>query len=158
MWVIIKNKSKELNLAISELANIDLNKYYIAKTKINKKLKNVLLNYFFLEIEHNTNLLNKIKYTKGVQQVLEDSIYHQKIINQFIDFCKSHEDKDGYLQREFFLKFLKTKGQFTSGPFKNIFFEVLDKNHKELKVLLDNYKHPIVIKNDNKDIGINFIK
>ena len=33
MWVIIKNKSKELNLAISELAKIDLNKYYIAKTK-----------------------------------------------------------------------------------------------------------------------------
>jgi len=158
MWVIIKNKSKELNLAISELAKIDLNKYYIVKTKINKKLKNVLLNYFFLEIEQNTNLLNKIKYTKGVHQVLEDSIYHQKIINQFIDFCKSHEDKDGYLQREFFLKFLKTKGQFTSGPFKSIFFEVLDKNHKELKVLLDNYKYPIVIKNDNKDIGINFIE
>ena len=157
MWLILKNKSNELNLALSELTKINLRDHYIAKTKINKKLKNVLLNYFFLKIDPKTNLLNKIKYTKGVHQVLEDSIHHQKVINQFIDFCKTHEDQDGFLTREFFLKFLKTKGQFTSGPFKNIFFEVLDKNDKELKVLLDNYKHPIVINNDNKDIGINFI-
>ena len=157
MWLILKNKSNEINLALSELAKISLRDHYIAKTKINKKIKNVLLNYFFLKIDPKTNLLNKIKYTKGVHQVLEDSIHHQKVINQFIEFCKTHEDQDGLLKREFFLKFLKTKGQFTSGPFKNIFFEVLDKNDKELKVLLDNYKHPIVINNDNKDIGINFI-
>ena len=157
MWLILKNKSNELNLALSELAKINLRDHYIAKTKINKKLKNVLLNYFFLKIDPKTNLLKKIKYTKGVHQVLEDSIHHQKVINQFIEFCKTHEDQDGFLKREFFLKFLKNKGQFTSGPFKNIFFEVLDKNYKELKVLLDNYKHPIVINNDNKDIGINFI-
>ena len=69
MWVIIKNKSKELNLAISELANIDLNKYYIAKTKINKKLKNVLLNYFFLEIEQNTNLLKEKKLNQTDQNL-----------------------------------------------------------------------------------------
>ena len=117
MWLILKNKSNELNLALSELAKINLRDHYIAKTKINKKLKNVLLNYFFLKIDPKTNLLNKIKYTKGVHQVLEDSIHHQKVINQFIDFCKTHEDQDGFLKREFFLKFLKTKGQFTSWSF-----------------------------------------
>jgi len=157
MWIILNNKTNEFNLALSELAKINLRDYFIAKIKINKRVKNVLLNYFFLKINPKTNLLNKIKYTKGVHQVLEDSIHHQKVINQFIDLCKYHEDQDGFLKREFFLKFLKIKGQFTSGPFKNIFFEVLDKNDKELKVLLDNYKHPIVINNDNKDIGINFI-
>ena len=157
MWLILKNKSNELNLALSELAKINLRDHYIAKTKINKKLKNVLLNYFFLKIDPKTNLLNKIKYTKGVHQVLEDSIHHQKVINQFIDFCKTHEDQDGFLKREFFLKFLKTKGQFTSGPFKNIFFEVLEQNDKEIKVLLDNYKHPIVINKDQSTVGIDFI-
>ena len=82
---------------------------------------------------------------------------NQKVINQFIDFCKTYEDQDGLLKREFFLKFLKTKGQFTSGPFKNIFFEVLEQNDKELKVLLDNYKHPIVINKDQSIVGIDFI-
>ena len=41
MWLILKNKSNELNLALSELAKINLRDHYIAKTKINKKLKNV---------------------------------------------------------------------------------------------------------------------
>ncbi len=157
MWLIIKNKSNELNLAISELSKIGLKNYYIPKIRIKNKLKNILLNYFFLEINQNVKLLNNIRYTKGVNQVLENSIYHQDIINQFVDLCKNYEDRDGFLQRDFFLKFLKTKGKFTSGPFENIFFKVIDKNQKELKVLLDNYKHPIVIKNDNNNIGINFI-
>ena len=109
MWLILKNKSNELNLALSELTKINLRDHYIAKTKINKKLKNVLLNYFFLKIDPKTNLLNKIKYTKGVQQVLEDSIHHQKIINQFIDFCKSHEDQDGFLTKRVFSKIFKNQ-------------------------------------------------
>ena len=157
MWLIVKHKSNEFNLAISELAKINIFQYYRSVTKINNKIKNILLNYFFIEIKENKEILKKIKYTKGINQILEDSLYHQKPINDFIQFCKNEEDPKGYLGKEFFLKFLNTKGKFTSGPFKNIFFEVLDKNDKELKVLLDNYKHPIVINNDNKDIGINFI-
>ena len=105
MWIILNNKTKEFNLALSELAKINLRDYFIAKIKINKRVKNVLLNYFFLKINPKSNLLNKIKYTKGVHQVLEDSIHHQKVINQFIDLCKYHEDHDGFLKREFFLKF-----------------------------------------------------
>ena len=157
MWLIAKNKPSEFNLAISELAKIDLTKTYRPITKINKKIKNILLNYFFIEIEENREILKKIKYTKGINQILEDSLYHQKPINDFIQFCKSEEDPKGYLGKKFFLKFLNTKGKFTSGPFKNIFFEVLEQNDKEIKVLLDNYKHPIVINKDQSTVGIDFI-
>ena len=157
MWLIAKNKPSEFNLAISELAKIDLTKTYRPITKINKKIKNILLNYFFIEIEENREILKKIKYTKGINQILEDSLYHQKPINDFIQFCKSEEDPKGYLGKKFFLKFLNTKGKFTSGPFKNIFFEVLEQNYKEIKVLLDNYKHPIVINKDQSTVGIDFI-
>ena len=157
MWLIAKYKSNELNLAISELAKINIFKYYRPVTKINKKIKNILLNYFFIDIKDNKEIIKKIKYTKGINQILEDSLYHQKHINEFIEFCKSEEDPKGYLRKEFFLKFLKTKGQFTSGPFKNIFFKVFEQNDKEIKVLLDNYKHPIVIKKDQSTVGIDFI-
>lgn len=157
MWLIAKYKSNELNLAISELAKISILKYYRPVTKINKKIKNILLNYFFIEIKDNKEIIKKIKYTKGISQILEDSQYHQKPINDFIKFCKSKEDPKGYLGKEFFLKFLKTKGQFTSGPFKTIFFEVLEQNDKELKVLLDNYNHPILINKDQSSTGIDFI-
>jgi len=157
MWLIAKNKPSEFNLAISELAKIDLTKTYRPIRKINKKIKNILLNYFFIEIDENKEILKKIKYTKGINQILEDSLYHQKPINDFIQFCKSEEDPKGYLGKKFFLKFLNTKGKFTSGPFKNIFFEVLEQNNKEIKVLLDNYKHPIVINKDQSTVGIDFI-
>ena len=157
MWLIAKNKPSEFNLAISELAKINLTKTYRPITKINKKIKNILLNYFFIEIEENREILKEIKYTKGINQILEDSLYHQKPINDFIQFCKSEEDPKGYLGKKFFLKFLNTKGKFTSGPFKNIFFEVLEQNDKEIKVLLDNYKHPIVINKDQSTVGIDFI-
>ena len=157
MWLIAKNKPSEFNLAISELAKINLTKTYRPITRINKKIKNTLLNYFFIEIEENREILKKIKYTKGINQILEDSLYHQKPINDFIQFCKSEEDPKGYLGKKFFLKFLNTKGKFTSGPFKNIFFEVLEQNDKEIKVLLDNYKHPIVINKDQSTVGIDFI-
>jgi len=157
MWLIAKNKPSEFNLAISELAKINLTKTYRPITKINKKIKNILLNYFFIEIEENREILKKIKYTKGINQILEDSLYHQKPINDFIQFCKSEEDPKGYLGKKFFLKFLNTKGKFTSGPFKNIFFEVLEQNDKEIKVLLDNYKHPIVINKEQSAVGIDFI-
>jgi hypothetical protein len=157
MWLIAKNKPGEFNLVISELAKINLTKTYRPITKINKKIKNILLNYFFIEIEENREILKKIKYTKGINQILEDSLYHQKPINDFIQFCKSEEDPKGYLGKKFFLKFLNTKGKFTSGPFKNIFFEVLEQNDKEIKVLLDNYKHTIVINKDQSTVGIDFI-
>jgi len=157
MWLIAKNKPSEFNLAISELAKINLTKTYRPITNINKKIKNILLNYFFIEIGENREILKKIKYAKGINQILEDSLYHQKPINDFIQFCKSKEDPKGYLGKEFFLKFLNTKGKFTSGPFKNIFFEVLEQNDKEIKVLLDNYKHPIVINKDQSTVGIDFI-
>ena len=157
MWLIAKNKPSEFNLVISELAKINLAKTYRPITKTNKKIKNILLNYFFIEIDENKEILKKIKYTKGINQILEDSLYHQKPINDFIQFCKSEEDPKGYLGKKFFLKFLNTKGKFTSGPFKNIFFEVLEQNDKEIKVLLDNYKHPIVINKDQSTVGIDFI-
>ena len=70
MWLIAKNKPSEFNLAISELAKIDLTKTYRPITKINKKIKNILLNYFFIEIDENKEILKKIKYTKGINQIL----------------------------------------------------------------------------------------
>tara|TARA_B100001057_G_scaffold196551_1_gene197333 strand:- start:400 stop:780 length:381 start_codon:yes stop_codon:yes gene_type:complete len=102
------------------LAKIGVLQHYRPVTKISKKIKSILLNYFFIEINENKEILKKIKYTKGINQILEDSLYHQKPINDFIQFCKSQEDPKGYLGKDFFLKFLKTKGQFTSGPFENI--------------------------------------
>ena len=104
MWLIAKNKPSEFNLVISELAKINLTKTYRPITKINKKIKNILLNYFFIEIEENREILKEIKYTKGINQILEDSLYHQKPINDFIQFCKSEEDPKGYLGKKFFLR------------------------------------------------------
>ena len=57
MWVIAKNKSYKFNIAIIELAKKNIIKYYRPITKINKKIKNILLNYFFIDIKENKEIL-----------------------------------------------------------------------------------------------------
>jgi len=57
MWVIAKNKSYKFNIAIIELAKKNIIKYYRPITKINKKIKNIQLNYFFIDIQENKEIL-----------------------------------------------------------------------------------------------------
>ena len=73
---------------------------------------------------------------------------NQEEIEKFIFYCKSFENKDGYLTPNFFKKNLVSKGQFMSGPFSNMMFEIIEKQKNKLKVLVGNIVTTI---SDNKN-------
>ena len=63
---------------------------------------------------------------------------NQDEIIKFIEFCKSFENKDGYIMPAFFKTMIAKKAKFISGPFTNMIFEILERQKNKLKILMGN--------------------
>ena len=81
-------------------------------------------------------MLTFLKNLRGLKYFLVDSKINQKEIISFIDYCKRHQDLDGYIKQSFFEFSNMKKGMFLSGPFTNVIFNVLGKRRDNLKVLV----------------------
>ena len=79
---------------------------------------------------------NFLKNLRGLKYFLVDSKINQGEIIGFIDYCKRHQDLDGYIKQSFFEFSNMKKGMFLSGPFTNVIFSVLGKRRDNLKVLI----------------------
>ena len=150
MWVVAKVKKKELHTfkkELSEKLGIEV-KYYnpkiihhkYFKNKIKKIEKLVLENYVFCFHEKfkQNECLNKCRFFKGLEYFLQGHFQNQNEIVNFINYCKSYENKDGYLTAAFFKTMIVKKAQFISGPFTNMIFEIISKQKNKLKILLGN--------------------
>ena len=84
-------------------------------------------NYIFC-FNKNFNLqkIKDLKYLRGLNYFLENSIVNQDEIQKFIKFCKSFEDKNGFLTSNFFLDIKSSNYKFINGPLKSIFFKILE--------------------------------
>ena len=163
MWIVLKYKSKEKHLLQKKLKDlIGANLiFFNPKLKIekfcgNKRIfleKNLLEDYLICHSKEflNRSILHKVKFTQGVKYLLENFIYNQKDIINFIKHCKNFEE-NGFINTNFFKDINFAKGQFISGPFRNLIFEVLERNHKNLKVLVGNIKTTISEKSSNSYI------
>tara|TARA_B100001179_G_scaffold202499_1_gene164136 strand:+ start:209 stop:709 length:501 start_codon:yes stop_codon:yes gene_type:complete len=150
MWVVAKIKKKELQLFKNELIKkFDSQiKFYNPKIQYQKCIKNkikkidqfILGNYVFCYHEKlkQTKTMNEIKFLKGLEYFLQGYCENQNEIINFINYCKSFENKDGYLPQAFFKKIIVKKAQFVSGPFTNMIFEILKKQKNKLKILVGN--------------------
>ena len=150
MWVVAKIKSKNLNLFKKDLKEkigsdikfynpkIEYHKYY--GDKIKRFEKYILESYIFCYHDkfEKSNLINSVKFLKGLEYFLEEYNQNQNEIVKFINHCKSFENKDGYLTQSFFKKIILKKAQFVSGPFTNIIFEILEKKKNKLKIIVGN--------------------
>jgi len=160
MWVVIKYKPRELQILKNSLtSNLDENTlFYIPQIKYKKRNKsklvtsekNILENYLicFHKKFSDIKILSKLKYLKGLSYFLTGYNNSQKEIINFINFCKSHEDKQGYLNGSFFDNLKFNKGKFISGPFTNMVFEIIERQKKHIKILIGNKKATVSI-NDN---------
>ena len=149
MWVVAKIKIKEIQIFKKELIEkfgrevsfycpkITFTKNFKKEKKIDKF---ILEGYIFCH--HNSfnknNIISEIQFIKGLQYFLKGYCENQNEIKKFIEYCKSFENEDGYLKPSFFNKMVKTKGQFISGPFTNMMFEIIERQKKKLKVLVGN--------------------
>ena len=150
MWTVIKYKKKEYESLISDLKKKIDNKIIIYNPKIKyiKKIKNkdrILENFIlegytfcFYEKFREEKFHSQLKFTKGLEYFLQGHFQNQNEIVNFINYCKSYENKEGYLTAAFFKTIVVKKAQFISGPFTNMIFEIISKQKNKLKILLGN--------------------
>ena len=156
MWVVIKFKKNELNLLknnfLSKLG--PETKFFLPKFRFQKIINNKLLfeenfllgNYLicFNPIFSNISVLRGLKYCRGFQYFLSNFNNSQKEIIDFIDRCKEHEDKDGYIKQSFFNYGEKKNFKFMSGPFTNIIFKIIETQKNSIKILVRNCKMTVL--------------
>ena len=159
MWIVAKIKIKNLNTfkkSLTEKMGKDI-QFYCPKIKYQKyfngKVKKIetfiLGNYIFchhIKFKKDSTI-SEIKYLKGLIYFLNGSDQNQKELIQFIEYCKSFENKDGYLTPLFFKTMVTKKAKFLSGPFTNMMFEILERQKNKLKILVGNIV--TTISNDN---------
>lgn len=150
MWAIAKVKASEIIIFKQKLTSIlgKEIKFYSPKVSCqrysNNKLKyfdkEVLENYIFCYHEKFTkdNFTTQIQFVKGLQYFLKGYIQNQQEIKKFINYCKSCENDKGYLKPIFFKTIVSQKGQFVSGPFTNMMFEIITRQKNKLKILIGN--------------------
>lgn len=151
MWIVAKIKSKDLNIFKENLAKKFGRDISFFAPKIRYNIRNgnktiirekyLLENYIFCYHENFKNSKNLIQYNfiKGLDYFLQGYNQNQKEIINFINYCKSFENEDGYISSAFFKEMLMKKAKFISGPFTNLIFEIIEKQKNKLKILIGNY-------------------
>ena len=150
MWIVAKVKFREINIFkkdLTEKVGSKVNFYsptvecqQIKKNKIRKYEKQILENYVFCYHEKFSlrSFITQLKFAKGLVCFLNGYNFNQKEITNFIDYCRSFENKDGYLTPAFFNTTLTQKAKFISGPFTNMIFQILERKKNKIKILLGN--------------------
>ena len=137
MWIVAKYKTKELETLKKVFFQTlgDMPEFYNPKIKyegyVNNRLKtfkkNILDNYLICKHSkfNNSGILSLLKNSRGLIYFLDKCQFHQKELEDFVKFCKSHEDPNGYLTQDFFQANNKTKVKFISGPFSQMIFDII---------------------------------
>jgi len=159
MWAVAKIKTKEINIfkkSLIEKTGKDVQFYYpkilfkkFSGSKHFEREKPIVEDYIFCfhPIFSCKKMMNNLRHLKGLNYFLNCCSLDQKNIHDFIKHCKKFENERGYLLPSFFNSILKDKGQFVSGPFKNLIFNILEKHKKILKIQIGNFT-TIVSKNN----------
>tara|TARA_Y100000590_G_C15737087_1_gene1018948 strand:- start:2495 stop:2992 length:498 start_codon:yes stop_codon:yes gene_type:complete len=155
MWVVLKFDKNNLELLKGELKKKLGNDFSFYNPKfffqtysnnskrINKEV-NLLGDYLFCFHKNfnNPNTLNNLKFTKGLKYFLTGFKQSQKEIKEFIKRCKESE-QDGYLTKNFFELYINSKYKFTSGPFTQTIFKIINLQKNKINILLGDIKTTI---------------
>ena len=114
MWVILKFNKKNLSFLKKDFLKYLGNdvKFYLPKLKLQKKIKNrlqdiesfLLGDYLlcFHKSFENKNVVNSLKYCKGLKYFLNNFQEAQDEIKSFVQKCKTNEDENGFIKQCFF--------------------------------------------------------
>ena len=155
MWTIIKIDKKRIEFLKQDFLK-KLGKeviIYNPKLLLQKYKKNKLFNkeldlmgdYFFCfhkDLAQNETI-NKLKYSRGLKYFLTGCVESQNEITNFIDKCKKSENKDGYLTQGFFQLNLNNYYKFTTGPFVEKIFKIINLQKNKIDIYMGNIKTTI---------------
>jgi hypothetical protein len=150
MWVVIRYESKDFRFFINNIKKnikeefvfynpkIKLEKFY--KNKIISKEINLINGYIFCYNKNfkDRNYLNSLTFIKGLKYILSGFQNSQNEIKDFINRCKNSENDKGYLSANFFDIELNKKYKFSSGPFLNHIFKVMEIHKNKFKIAMGN--------------------
>jgi len=159
MWTVIKFDKNQLKLFEIEFkkkfkneCKIYFPKLLTQKIKKNKKFNkeyNLLGDYCFCF--HNSfvssNTYNQIKFLKGVKSLLTGYQNSQRDIIKFIYDCKKLENKEGYISQTIYKAEINKLYKFTSGPFSEKIFKIIELQKNKIEILMGNIKTSIGKKN-----------
>ena len=152
MWVILRYKKNNFQFLINDLKKKFKNdlKIYNPKFETNLRVKNKLIkselsllgDYFFCHHKefNNPNIINSLKFTKGLKDFINGYKFSQKDIQNFIQRCRKSENKEGYLTNKFYNLYKNSKFRFNSGLFSNFIFEIINLQKNKINLLLGNLK------------------
>ena len=155
MWTIIKIDKKKLFLLKKDLKNKfgDDAEIYIPKLLIEKFNKNKLYkkefdllgDYLFC---YHKNFIKKgstarLKFTRGVKYILDGFLSSQQEIKKFIDKCKNLENDKGYIKQNFYDLEINEYYKFSSGPFTDKIFKIIELQKNKINILMGNLKTKI---------------
>ena len=155
MWTIIKIDKKKLFLLKKDIktkfgndAEIYIPKILIEKfnkNKLQKKEFNLLGDYLFCY--HKSFIKDgfqaRLKYTKGVKYLLEGFKVSQNEIKKFIMRCKNLENEKGFIKQSFYDLNINRYYKFSSGPFTDKIFKIIELQKNKIDILMGNFKTTI---------------
>tara|TARA_B100000029_G_C17230930_1_gene835304 strand:+ start:76 stop:573 length:498 start_codon:yes stop_codon:yes gene_type:complete len=155
MWAVIKFDRKNLNLMIEDFKKKLGNDFVIYRPKIliqkykNNKLVNkefYLLNdylFCFHKDFEKKSTLERTKFSKGLKYFLDGFFESQKDIKFFIEKCKKLEDEKGYVSENLFKLDKNLSYKFSSGPFAEKIFKIINFEKNRINILIGGLKTTI---------------
>ncbi len=155
MWKVLKIDQKSLGLLKEDLKKKlgEDFKIYIPKLRIQKFKNNKLINkeinllgdylFCFHKNFKYENTLNSLRFVRGLKYFLGGLSGSQNDLEKFIKKCKDSEGQEGFLSRDFFDLDLGRKYKFSSGPFADKIFKIINLQRNRIKVLMGNIETTI---------------
>ena len=149
MWLVVKFNNGQEKLfkqeVLKKIKNIIIYKpkiriNFFKKNKIFFKEKSLTENYLFCFSKEfsNEKILYNVSKTKGLNCLLRGEKFYQNEVSKFINDCRFNEDENGFIQKEFIELSFSKLYKFNSGPFANLLFKLIEKNKKQIKILIGN--------------------
>jgi len=160
MWCVIKFKKNNLTNLKFDLSKklgsepqfyLPKIKYnYYKRNKFSQKEMSLLEDYAlcFHEKFRNSKIVESLKFSKGLKYFLNNSYFSQIELINFINRCKKHEDKEGFLKNSFFDYIKGNTYKFIAGPFSQKLFKIVELNKNKIQVLIGNLKTTVSKKNN----------
>ena len=155
MWAVIKFDKKNFHLLkeyfqkkIGKDCVIYRPKILIQKYKNNKLINkevDILGDYLFCFHKNfsNKSTINQLKFSRGLKYFLDGFIEFQIDVRNFIEKCKNLEDSKGYISQNLFEININSNYKFSSGPFAEKIFKIIDLQRDKICILLGNVKTTI---------------
>ena len=155
MWAVIKFDKKNFHLFQADLSKKIGKDFIIYRPKVliqkykNNKLVNkevdILGDYLFCFHKdlNNKSTINQLKFSKGTKYLLEGFKEFQTDIKTFIQKCKNLEDRKGYISQSLFDININSDYKFTTGPFTEQIFRIIEIQKNKVNIMLGKVKTTI---------------